>query len=194
MPSVPGYLAFLFATGKKDKRRIGVASASSLIFGAASVLLVGFIFVILGDAFWSLLLMGELLISFTLLALGLAALFNVSILTTAPKILNVSSGTSRFARSVSAYSLLVGFLSLGCSLPFLIGALLNIIVGVDVYSMTLRLLAFAVGFASPLAALTYAAGAGVSISASKLGKASSIMSKIGGATMIAASLLILVTL
>jgi cytochrome c-type biogenesis protein len=194
LPLVPGYLAFLFAREKKDKRRIGVASASSLVFGAASILLVGFIFIILGDVFWSLLLTGELLISFTLLALGLAALFNVGILTTAPKSLNVSLGAGGFARSVCAYSLLFGFLSLSCSLPFLIGALLNIVAGVDVYSMTLRLLAFAVGFASPLAVLTYATGAGVCISASKLRRVSSIMSKIGAASMIAASLLLLITL
>ena len=82
---VPGYLAFLFARGRKNKSGIAVASASSLVFGAASVLLVGFIFIILGDAFWSLLLMGEVLISFVLLALGLAALLDVSILTMAPK-------------------------------------------------------------------------------------------------------------
>jgi cytochrome c biogenesis protein CcdA len=195
LPFVPGYLAFLFAGGKKSKSRIGVASASSLVFGAASILLVGFIFVILGDVFWSLLLMGKLLISFVLLALGLAMLFDVGALTMAPKILNVSSGEgAEFARSVSTYSLLFGFLSLSCSLPFLVGALLNIVAGVDVYSMALRLLAFAVGFASPLAALTFATGVGVSISASRLRKVSSIMSKIGGASMIAASLLLLVTL
>ncbi len=194
LPLVPGYLAFLFAREKKGERRIGVASASSLVFGAASILLVGFIFIILGDVFWSLLLTGELLISFTLLALGLAALLNVGILSTAPKSLNVSSGAGGFARRVSVYSLLFGFLSLSCSLPFLIGALLNILAGVDVYSMTLRLLAFAVGFASPLAALTYATGAGVRISALKLRRVSSIMSKIGGASMIAASLLLLITL
>jgi cytochrome c-type biogenesis protein len=195
LPLVPGYLAFLFARGKKNKSRIGVASASSLVFGVASILLVGFIFVILGDVFWSLLLMGKLLISFVLLALGLAMLFDVSVFTMAPKILNVSSGEGAgFARSVSIYSLLFGFLSLSCSLPFLVGALLNIVAGVDVYSMVLRLLAFAVGFAFPLAALTFATGFGVSISASRLRKVSSIMSKIGGASMIAASLLLLVTL
>ncbi len=194
LPMVPGYLAFLFAGGKKNKVRIGVASVSSLLFGAASVLLVGFIFVILGNAFWSLLLMGELLISFVLLALGLAELFDVSILSTAPKILNVSPGASKFVRSVSTYSLLFGFLSLSCSMPFFIGALLNTVAGVDVYSMAFRLVAFAAGFASPLAALTFAIGTGVRISASKLSKASRIMSKIGGASMIAASLLLLITL
>jgi cytochrome c biogenesis protein CcdA len=139
--------------------------------------------------------MGKLVISFVLLALGLAMLFDVSTLTIAPKILNVSSGAGAgFARSVSTYSLLFGFLSLSCSVPFLVGAMLNIVAGVDVYSMVLRLLAFAVGFASPLAALTFATGAGVSISASKLREVSSTMSKIGGASMIAASLLLLITL
>lgn len=195
LPLIPGYLVFLFARGKKNKSRIGVASASSLVFGAASIFLICFIFVILGDVFWSLLLMGKLVISFVLLALGLATLLDVSILTIAPNILKVSSAAGTgFARSVSTYSLLFGFLSLSCSLPFLVGALLNIVTGVDVYSMALRLLAFAVGFASPLAALTFATGAGVNISAPKLRKVSSIMPKIGGASMIAASLLLLITL
>jgi len=195
LPLVPGYMAFLFAREKKSRTRIGVASASSLIFGAASILLVGFIFVILGDVFWSLLLTGKLLISFVLVALGLATFFDVSILTVTPQIPTASlRAGSGFARSVSTYPLLFGFLSVSCSLPFLIGALLNILAGVDVYSMALRLLVFAIGFASPLAALTFATGVGVSISASRLRKVSSIMSKIGGASMIAASLLLLVTL
>jgi len=195
LPALPGYLAFLFAKGEKKKSRIGVASASSFVFGAASILLAGFIFVILGDVFWSLLLTGKLVISFALLALGLAMFFDVGIFTIAPKILDVSSGVgSGFARSVSGYSFLFGFLSLTCSLPFLVGALLNVVAGVDVYSMVLRLLAFAGGFATPLAALTFATGAGVSISASKLRKVGSIMPKIGGASMIAASLLLLITL
>ena len=194
LPLVPGYLAFLFGKGKKDKRRIAVASASSLVFGAAGILLVGLVFIILGAAFWSLLLVGKLLVSFVLLALGLAVLLDVSIVTVAPEIVSLSSGAGRFARGVSAYSLLFGFFSLSCSLPFVLGALLNVMAGVDVYSMALRLLAFAVGFASSLAVLTFATGAGLRISALKLRKVSSIMSKIGGASMIAASLLLLITL
>ncbi len=192
LPLLPGYLAILFAGRKKNRSRICVASASSLVFGAASILLVGFVFVILGDAFWSLLLLGKLLISFVLLALGLATLLDVSIL--APKVVNVSSITGVSARSVCAYSFLFGFLSLGCSLPLLVGAVLNIIGGLDVYSMSVRLLAFAVGFASPLAALTFATGAGVSVSTLNLRKMSGIMSKVGGASLVAASVLLLVTL
>lgn len=193
LPLLPGCLAVLLARGKKSKISVVAASASSLVFGAMSILLVGFIFVILGNIFWSLLLTGKLLISFVLLALGLAMLLDVSTVT-APKALNVSSGEGRFPRNVATYSLLFGFLSIGCSLPFLAGALLNILAGVDVYSMALRSLAFALGFASPLAALTFATGAGVRISAAKLKKVSSIMSRIGGASAVAAALLILITL
>ena len=193
LPLLPGYLAVIFAGGKKDKVRVVVASVSSFVFGTASILLVSFIFVILGDAFWNLLLMGKLLMSFVLMGLGLATLFGISTLTVVPRVLNFSDA-GRFGRSVSTYSLLFGLLSIGCSLPFVVGALLNILAGVDVDSVAIRLLAFALGFACPLAVVTSATGAGLSISAPKLRKVSNIMSWIGGLSMIAASLLVLTTL
>ena len=64
---------------------------------------------------------------------------------------------------------------------------------VDTTSLIARLLAFGIGFAIPLAFFTYAAGRGIGFSASKLGKGSAILQKIGGGTMIAAAFLFIFT-
>jgi cytochrome c biogenesis protein CcdA len=131
-------------------------------------------------------------ISFLLVAFGLSIFFRIN-LPTPGQVLGFS-GTRGFPGNVLPHSLILGFLSLSCSLPFLVGAMLNIIAGIDVYFMLLRLIAFAAGFACPLAALTCATGAGLRLSALKLSRFSGIMSAVGGASMIAASLLVLMTL
>jgi len=196
LPLAPAYLAAAFAKGRKNRSTIGLATASALIFSATSILLIGLIFIILGDVFWSALLTGKLVFSFVLVALGLAVLFDINIPSITPKILDIFSGSasSGFARSIGTYSLLFGAFSLTCSLPLTVGAVLNITMGIDVYSMAIRLLSFATGFAAPFAALTLATGVGLNLSQPRLTKVCGIMAKVGGASMIAASFLILITL
>lgn len=193
LPLLPGYVGFLAEREKGTKRSIGLSSISSFAAGAVGILLIGGVFVVVGDLFWSVLLGGRLVISFALMALGLAALLGIGLFPSSGTILGASSSSDRI-RGVSTYALLYGILSLGCSLPFVIGGMLNILTGVGVYSMVSRLLAFAFGFSAPLAALTYVTQKGMSISASRLGKSSNVLQKIGGAAMMGASLLLLVTL
>ncbi len=193
LPLLPGYVGFLAARPKGTKRSIELSSISSFAAGAVGIMLVGSLFILLGNLFWPILLGGKLVISFALMALGLAALLGVGLFHSGARILGAWSSSDRI-RGISTYALLYGFLSLGCSLPFMIGGMLNILAGVGVYSMASRLLVFAFGFSAPLAVLTYATQKGVSISASRLGKSSSILQKVGGAAMVAASVLLLVTL
>ena len=195
LPLTPAYLAAAFAKGRKNKSTIGFATVSALIFSATSILLIGLIFIVLGDIFWSILLTGKLVFSFVLVALGLAALFDINIPGIMPRIsVFPGSPSSGFVRSIGTCSLLFGALSLTCSLPFTVGAVLNITMGIDVYSMTVRLLSFATGFAAPFAAITLATGVGLNLSQARLTKVCGIMSKVGGASMVAASFLILITL
>jgi len=190
LPMMPGYISVILAKDKKNGPSRCAAFVSSLVFGAAGILLVGVLFVIVGDVLWSLLLMGRLLVVFALLALGLAMLLNVSILSSSTRIINPSRANVH-AKSIAVYSFLFGFLSMSCSLPLLAGAVLNIVSGVDIYSMTLRLMTFTAGFAFPLAVLTFTIGTGQKITASKLSRLSDIISRIGGLSMVAASMLVL---
>jgi len=193
LPLLPGYVAFLVGREKATKRSIELSSAMSFVAGAVGILLVGGVFILVGNLFWSVLLGGKLVISFALMALGLAALLGIGLFPSGGRILGVSS-VSDHVRGITTYSLLYGVLSLGCSLPFVIGGMLNILAGVGAYSMVLRLLVFAFGFSAPLAALTYATQKGVNLSASRLGRGSYILQRVGGAAMIGASLLLLFAL
>lgn len=193
LPLLPGYVGFLVGRENRSKRSIELSSLSSFAAGAVGILLIGGVFILAGDLFWSVLLGGKAVISFALMALGLAALVGISLFPAGARIPGMSSASHQ-VRGVTTYALVYGFLSLGCSLPFVIGGMLNILAGVGTFSMVSRLLVFAFGFSTPLAALTYATQKGSRISASRLGRSSQLLQKVGGAAMVGASLLILLTI
>jgi len=194
LPLLPGYLVFLVRDeSRKDKNRIGVSSISSFAAGLLGILLVGVLFVVLGSIFWSVVIGGKLLVAFVLMAFGTASILGLGILSSAPKFLQIQQKNGGSLRGISTYSFMYGFLSLGCSLPLMAGAMLNILAGLDTSSLILRLFAFGVGFAAPLALLTYVTGRGIEFSASNLGKRSALLQKIGGGTMIAAAFLLIFT-
>jgi cytochrome c-type biogenesis protein len=199
LPLLPGYLGFLMGRSKLAERGrkstgIGIGTVSSFLAGAVGILAVGAAFVVFGDLLWNVVLSSKLIISFVLLALGVAALFNIGTISSVPRVLTMTASTRNFVRDVSTYSLLYSLLSLGCSLPLVVGGMLNILGGVDVYSMVLRLLALAIGFALPLSIVTYACAKGVSFSGSGIGKGGSILRSLGAVAMIVASLLLVLTL
>ena len=194
LPLLPGYLGFLVRDESgKDKKRVGISSISSFAAGLSGILLVGVLFVVLGSIFWSVIDEGKLLIAFVLMAFGAASILGLGILSSLPRFLRIQQKTGSSLRGITSYSFMYGFLSLGCSLPLMAGAMLNILAGVDTTSLIARLLAFGIGFAIPLAFFTYATGRGIEFSASRLGKGSAILQKIGGGTMIAAAFLLLFT-
>jgi len=194
LPMLPGYLGLLVRDESgKDKNRVGISSISSFAAGLSGILLVGILFVVLGSIFWSVIDEGKLLIAFVLMAFGAASILGLGVLSSLPRLLRIQQKAESSLRGVTSYSFMYGFLSLGCSLPLMAGAMLNILAGVDTTSLIARLLAFGIGFAIPLAFFTYAAGRGVGFSASKLGKGSAILQKIGGGTMIAGAILLIFT-
>ena len=192
--SASGYFGLLVRDESgKDRKKVGISSIFSFAAGLSGILLVGVLFVVLGSIFWVVIDEGKLLIAFALMALGAASILGFGILSSFPRFLQIQQKAENSLRGITSYSFMYGFLSLGCSLPLMAGAMLNILAGVDATSLIARLLAFGVGFAIPLAFFTYAAGRGVVFSASKLGKGSAILQKIGGGTMIAAAFLLIFT-
>lgn len=192
LPLLPGYLGFLVGVSSKSKRRIGISSLSSFASGLAGILVVGVLFVVLGDLFWSVIVAGKLLIVFALMALGAASILGLGIFASASRYLKVGN-EAKETRGVTSYSFIYGLLALGCSLPLMAGAMLNILAGIDTVSLISRLLAFGIGFAVPLAFFTYATGRGIGFSTSRLGNGSRLLQKVGGATMIVASVVMLFT-
>ena len=87
------------------------------------------------------------------MALGAASILGLGILSSLPRFLKIQQKDGGSLRGVTSYSFMYGFLSLGCSLPLMAGAMLNILAGVDTISLIARLLAFGIGFATPLAHL-----------------------------------------
>ena len=124
---------------------------------------------------------------------GAASILGLGILSSIPRFLKIQQKDGGSLRGVTSYSFMYGFLSLGCSLPLMAGAMLNILAGVDTISLIARLLAFGIGFATPLAIFTYATGRGIGFSTSRLGKGSAILQKIGGGAIIAAAFLLIFT-
>lgn len=192
LPLLPGYLGFLVRNESgKGKKMTGISSLSSFAAGLAGILLVGILFVVLGSIFWNVIIAGRLLIVFVLMALGAASILGLGLFSSLSRFLGARNSDESSIRSITSYSFMYGFLSLGCSLPLMAGAMLNILDGIGTASLIARLLAFGIGFATPLAFFTYAISRGIGFSASRLGKGSNILQKVGGATMIAASFLLL---
>ena len=94
------------------------------------------------------------------MAFGAASILGLGILSSLPESLRIQKMMGVRLRGVTSYSFMYGFLSLGCSLPLMAVRMLNILSGVDTTSLIARLLAFGIGFATPLAIFTYAAGRG----------------------------------
>jgi len=194
LPLLPGYVSVLLKKGEGSRLRIGLNSLTAFAAGASGVAAFGALFLVMGDTLWTYLDAGKIIIAFALIAFGLGSLLGIGLPGGLPRRLGSLSSSMARSGGIASYALFYAVASLGCSLPFVAGGILNILDGVGPYSMAVRLAGFALGFAVPLGAMTALTGSGLKLAASKLGSASLLLQRIGGVAMVGAAFLVLITI